>query len=282
VSIHCKLHFLGLGPQRTVSSWLDQVLRAHPGASLPRQVKETFFFDERFDRGWDWYRSHFREDGISQKIGEIAPTCFDSPEARSRVAEYFPTLRLIINVRNPIARAHSLFRHHRTKGRVPDDFDAAVKVMPRIITSGKYAEHASAWEKVFGPQQILYLVQEDIQADPEEIFHTVCDFLDLEKVPLPAIGRNPYGEGTSPRFPRLARSAAAMATWARDKRLHGPIEFAKMLGLKAVFRGGEPAAPLNEDQFRFLLDFYTADIEWLEKHLNRDLSNWKSVVPVAK
>src|SRR5215467_11453066 len=45
--------FFIVGPPRTGTSWLHEILQSH--TCLPR-VKETRFFDERFDRGVAWYR----------------------------------------------------------------------------------------------------------------------------------------------------------------------------------------------------------------------------------
>jgi len=50
-----RLDFVGGGPQRTGSTWLDRVLRAHPALCLPENVKETKFFDQHFNKGLDWY-----------------------------------------------------------------------------------------------------------------------------------------------------------------------------------------------------------------------------------
>jgi len=270
-----QLHFLGIGPQRTASSWLDQVLRSHPQLSLPYQVKETFFFDERFDRGWEWYAWHFRNRKTGQYVGEVGPTYFDSETARERLHKYYPELKLIITVRNPVVRAFSLYRHHRTKGRVPGTFAEAIKRMPRILTSGKYGTHCPAWENCFGTSNVLYLVQEDIQSHPEAVFKQVCDFLGVETTLLPPVIREVYGAGTEPRFPALARRAAQAAIWVRDKRLHGVVEFGKKLGLKAIYRGGQGASCLTPEEQKFLQDYYRYDISWLEQRLNRDFSFWQ-------
>jgi hypothetical protein len=48
--------FFILGPPRTGTTWLHEVLRNH--AELPSPTKETRFFDVHFHRGLDWYRAH--------------------------------------------------------------------------------------------------------------------------------------------------------------------------------------------------------------------------------
>lgn len=69
----------------------------------------------------------------------------------------------------------------------------------------------------------------------------------------------------------------ASAAWARERRLHAPLEWGKKLGLKRVFTGGPPADELSAEQHQRLLDTYEEDITWLEKRLNRDFSKWREI-----
>ena len=160
MSLHPKLHFFGVGPQRTASSWLHQMLVQQPGLSFPHQVKETMFFDQHYNKGLDWYLWHFKESPAGAVLGEIGPTYFDDHQARKRIKSHFPDARIIINVRNPIARSHSLFRHHLSKGRVSNSFQSAIKQMPRILTSGNYSEYCPRWEADFG-NGVAYIHQQD-------------------------------------------------------------------------------------------------------------------------
>ena len=54
-----QVGLVGVGPQRTGTSWLHAQLSRHSRLCFPRRVKETFFFDERFHKGLEWYWSHF-------------------------------------------------------------------------------------------------------------------------------------------------------------------------------------------------------------------------------
>jgi len=116
-----RLDFVSVGPQRTGTSWLHRYLRLHPMLAFPLHVKETKFFDARFEKGFDWYWKHFGDPSQNTKRGEIAPTYFHSAEALARLSK-FEGLRVVIHLRDPIARTWSLFRHHRNKGRVPNDY----------------------------------------------------------------------------------------------------------------------------------------------------------------
>src|SRR4051812_6874199 len=51
--------FFVIGPPRTGTSWLHEVLSKR--VSLSHPTKETRFFDKHFDRGLEWYASHYRK-----------------------------------------------------------------------------------------------------------------------------------------------------------------------------------------------------------------------------
>ena len=139
------LNFVCVGPQRTGSTWLHQHLTQHPAICFPQDVKETMFFDRYYEKGLSWYTAHFTHRGEKQLCGEIAPTYFDVDVVPTRLHQLNPECRIIINLRNPVSRTLSLYRHHLSKGRVRGSFEEAVLQMPRIIDSGKYALHIPRW-----------------------------------------------------------------------------------------------------------------------------------------
>ena len=270
------LHFLCIGPQRTASSWLDRALRAHPKLRFPAQVKETFFFDRHFERGFEWYFGLFDQAENNQLLGEVGPTYFESPETGQRILEHHPKAKIIIMVRNPLARSFSSFGHEYAKGRAGEDFFEAVAKQPRIVDSGHYAHHAPQWENAFGREQIFYLVQEDIQKDPQGQLETVCHFLGVEPISLPPELQERYNQKSVPRFPWLAAGATRLAAALRYSGLHRMVEMGKRLGLKKVYQGGNPSVlTMTRPVFDYLLREHQADIEFLENRLGRSFPHWR-------
>src|SRR5579872_2619142 len=71
--------FLGVGPPRTGTTWLHNVLEGH--VDLPYGIKETGFFSVYYDKGIDWYARHFRYATGERPVGEISCYFFEA-EAR--------------------------------------------------------------------------------------------------------------------------------------------------------------------------------------------------------
>lgn len=205
------------------------------------------FFDERFERGLDWYWGHFAEPAGDQKRGEIAPTYFDSALALQRLAQLNPNLRVIINVRDPVERTYSAFRHHRAKGRVPDDFFEAIELMPQIETSGRYAEHCERWQRVFGESNCHFVLQAEVESVPQQVIDEVCRFLHVQSMTLSEDASQRFGQSTRPRWLVAAKAAAMISTGLRSRGLHAPIELAKRVGLRPLIfgkpAGEEPIPP---------------------------------------
>jgi len=92
--------FFVVGPPRTGSSWLHEVLSPH--ALLPSPSKETRFFDTHFNRGLKWYSDHYTKSAERQRMGEVAPTYFASAAARERIAQTAPEAKIVCVFRNPV------------------------------------------------------------------------------------------------------------------------------------------------------------------------------------
>jgi hypothetical protein len=269
-----RIDFVAVGPQRTGTSWLDQMLRRHPSVCLPRQVKETMFFEQHWDKGAAWYAAHFPACGEGALRGEVAPTCFDVPAAVDRIAELNPECRIIVTLREPVSRTVSLWQHHVAKGRAPRDFSSAVRDMPRILDSGRYALHVPRWQGRFGAARVLILLIDDIEERPQAVLDTVTEFLGLPPQ-LVEEATDRVGAVTMPRFPRLASLAARTATALRARRLHWIPELGKRLGLRRVFTGADDRLPrLSRGETRTLQETFAPDVAYVEQLLGRPLTRW--------
>jgi hypothetical protein len=258
-----QLAFVCVGPQRTATSWLHQQLRRHSRLAFPLHVKETMFFDQRYEKGMDWYWRHFASTTGDCKRGEVAPTYFDSGDAVKRLL-VFKNLRIIISIRDPIERTYSLFRHHRAQGRVAGDYFAAVKMMPQIESASRYATHCPRWESNFGHENCLYVFQAEIEQEPQAAMDKVCSFLAVDPIGLSQDGKRPFGQATQPKSQLTATIAARFSSALRSRGLHGPIEAAKRLGLRTVVFGKPAGTETMPEAVREHLEMiYAQDVVYL-------------------
>ncbi len=181
-SIRSVPSFFVLGPPRTGTSWLHEVLSEH--ALLPGPTKETRFFDIHFHRGANWYLAHFPKRSDNRSVGEVAPTYFASTKARERIVRLLPHAKVVCIFRNPIERIFSLYRLKRAYGMIPWSFEQAIVRDPELTESAKYATHLKAWRSALGANQVLATVYEDLRHNPPSYIDTIASFIGIAQFTL--------------------------------------------------------------------------------------------------
>jgi len=271
-----QLHFVGVGPQRTGTSWLHELLQNHPALCFPKNVKETMFFDEHYEKGLSWYTAHFAHQQKDQLCGEIGPTYFDIDSVPARIQELNPACKIIINLRDPTSRAVSLYQHHLSRGRVSGSFAEAIGQMPRIVEVGRYARHIPKWLDAFRGDRVQFVLLDDIDTHPENVLMSIYDFLNVEYLPMPKKGNERINAATMPRFPWLACVSARLVTALRSHRFHRVVELGKALKFNNVYKGAQRGTSgLIAKDRRSLLDQYETDIRYVENLLGKDLTAWR-------
>jgi hypothetical protein len=269
--------FFIIGPPRTGTSWLHEVLSKRVSLSYP--TKETRFFDRHFSRGLEWYASHYRTLVPGRPVGEVAPTYFASPEARERIAALIPQAGIVCTFRNPVDRVVSLYRLKRAYGFIPWNFEEALERDPELMESSRYSANLKEWQKTFGPSQVLVTMHEDMQADPQGYLDRLVDFIGVPRVTLVASHRRRVltsEDMTEPRNYYLTRGAILLSEWSRARRLDSVVAVAKKWGaLKFFVGGGLPFPEVPSIQRAKLRELFRPDVDELEGMLNRNLSSWK-------
>ena len=271
--------FFIIGPPRTGTTWLHDVLSKH--ALLPSPSKETRFFDTHFHRGLEWYRAHFARHTDNRPVGEIAPTYFASSDARERIAVTAPQARVVCIFRNPVDRIVSLYRIKRAYGMIPWTFEQAIVRDPELISSGLYATHLKAWLNAIGPERVLATVYDDLRDQPQAFINVLTQFVGISPFLLTTSQiRRVHGSEsmTQPRSYYRARTANAVADWFKAQRLDRVVATLKNSPLRRfVLGGGQAFADIPDDVSSTLCDVFRPEVEELELLLNRDLTSWKTV-----
>jgi len=257
-----KLDFVCVGPQRTGTSWLDKMLRNHPDICLPKNVKETRFFETNDLENIKTYFYYFRDSKPSDLIGEIAPTYFDIPETATKISVINSQCKIIICLREPVERAFSLYLHHFAKGRVRGGFREAIEQEPRILESGRYCKYVSFWKDKFD-KNIFLMPMNKVASEPQKVLDELCTFLGVSPLPWNDEATQKVGASTYPKYPGLARITARLVTFFRKNNFHFVPEIGKRLGLKKIYTGGENSMLEPSDQdVLFLQEYYKKDIEF--------------------
>lgn len=210
---------LVLGTKRggTTSMW--NYLLEHPGM-LPlwpaaENRKSPHYFYWHYERGPEWYRSHFptratrsaasRRLGHRVVSGEASPNYLYDFRVPARVCELMPDARLVIMLRDPVERAYSHYKERVRAGVEDLSFDDALDAedsrlegeVERMLAEpgyysrpqdwfsyrdrGVYLPQLLRWEASFPSSSMLVLRSEDFYDDPQGQYDRV-----LQHVGLPA------------------------------------------------------------------------------------------------
>ena len=170
--------FLIVGAERCGTSSMFEELRRHPAvvsAILPR--KEVHYFDYKYQHGLSWYQCHFpikaraklaaRGTGVAPMAFEASPYYMFHPLAPERIQRDLPGVKLIVMLRDPVARAYSAHVMRIGRGYETEPFERALE-----LEESRLAGEA-----------------ERLVADPVPVYHQVLDFLGLPHIGRPVFER---------------------------------------------------------------------------------------------
>jgi len=224
--------YLVVGTKRGGSTSLAEWITLHPHVGQSRSGKGTHYFDVNFGRGFHWYTSQFPKlDEGHDLVGESSPYYMFHPLAPRRIRAALPDVKIVMCLRDPVARAWSHHAYEVSHGHEVESFERALDLEPsrlegeeaRIVADpryaadhwryhaylrrGHYAEQLQTFHDLFGPGQVLVVQSEALFADPHGQMDRVFSFLGLEPHRSgqlePRNANKPYGQMTPETFTRL-------------------------------------------------------------------------------
>ena len=177
------LTFLGIGAQKSATSWLYNTLSIHPKIAFPGG-KEVHFWDQRNGRSVEWYLQLFSNDTYIN--GDITPAYGVIPvEVIQEIYDLMPHLRLIYLIRNPIERAWSsakmaLSRAEMLHEEASDQWFIDHFNSKGSLARGDYETCIRQWRSVFSSSQLLIMRYETINYDSVLAANKVLNHLGLD------------------------------------------------------------------------------------------------------
>jgi Sulfotransferase domain len=270
---------IAIGPPRTATTWMHRILEER--VNLPESVKETRFFDLRYANGLSWYAAHFHKAIAGRPTAEIAPTYFYSPDARFRIAEKLPDVRIVATFREPVERLFSLYKLRRASGKVTDSFERAIDSDEEMRESARYGYHLAEWISMFGRDRTLILIYEDLLAQPQNFVNQLCDFIGVARFEVDAsvlAKENSTDAAVAPNRPLWTKLGVTASEWMRSHRFDRTMSIVRASRVRRLFlgRSGLALPPLNPvlaNEIRLRL---RPEVEAVEKAIGRELAVWRS------
>ncbi|MCH2161205.1 MAG: sulfotransferase, partial [Phycisphaerales bacterium] len=180
--------FLGIGSQKSGTTWLHARLQEHPDVFLPEE-KEQHYFDWNYHQSLSSYAKVF--EGAGDRIcGEITPGyAILSPDRIRYLASIMPKVRVLFLMRDPVERAWSqvVMNAVELDGRDPEGIQDAEWIEwleePRVRERGDYLSVLGRWGERIPEDRLFVAFFEEIRENPGDLLQRVCRFLEVDPTP---------------------------------------------------------------------------------------------------
>jgi hypothetical protein len=271
-------NFLVIGSQKSGTTSLYHVLRAHPEIFMPERKEVNYFFlQSEYDLGVEAYHRHFADANSSHiAVGEASPGYICHPMTPSRIQRLLPGAKLILTVRHPVERAYSQYWDNRRSLSEYRSFEEVIEIALEstyhpdrlgYFSRGTYIQYIRRYLDLFPRENLLVLVFEDLITSPEKFFRQAFEFLGVDP--------NLSSPAMTERFNPAAVWENPVYQWFFKKPRRARYLLARLRRF-AFFGQRTPwqYPPMAEDSRQSLLDFYRPWNEELGEFLGRDLSAW--------
>lgn len=284
-----KIDFIGIGANKAGTSWVNNILSAHPQICTAEPKEVHFFHDgdsfsrathtNNFSKGLDFYKNFFKHCPRGKIRGEFTPKYMIFDYVPARIKNLFPDVKLILCLRSPVERAISQYNFERYfNKRESRPLREALLQEPNYIKHGLYFQALQRYLDYF-PMSAIHLIWfEDIKHKPIEVASSLYTFLgaDADFVPASLYQKQNATKLSKSKWVRdmLADGERAM-TAAGMARVVRWIKIMKINRLIAFFntRPMQYTKPSAEDR-EWMLEQFREDILSLQGLTGRDLSAW--------
>jgi hypothetical protein len=221
-----------VGVAKAGTTQLYAYLLRHPRCFSGTE-KEINYFSWHHHRPLGWYQARFplarTVNAVRGVCMEASPSYLPSPDALRRMHDVLPAAKIIVIMRDPVARAFSQFQHNKQRHREPKSFEEIVResiahsppiashdqplppmpeAVSKYIWQGYYASQIAALWQLYPREQTLLLDAADLFDDTNAMCQRVLDFLGLERFdvqPDKVYNRGYYREKIEPATADLLR-----------------------------------------------------------------------------
>lgn len=228
VSPAVGLTFALAGFSKCGTTTLSAALGEHPDVLLP-EIKEPWFFSHAvLPDAWPEYEAQFPRWRDYAAVGDDSTTytayqCVE--QASSRLAHFYPDLRVLLIARDPVDRIESAFREMQHSSHLfglpsPSSLDEALDTQPQLLADSCFFAQSQPYRARFPTDHIKVVFLEDLRDSPRLVVQDCLTFLGVDPDALPEstapvrlnAGETKYRDSAllqRMRYHRLTRRAVA-------------------------------------------------------------------------
>lgn len=270
--------FLGIGAMKSGTTWISEILRAHPDIFIAHG-KELHFFSWGYDRNIDYYLKNFKHSHKYKIVGEFSVSyLMKSNVAAKRIYNFNPEVKLIVSLRDPVDRAFSEYRWRLKTGEAMPPFQKAIEQFPALIKNGLYYDGLKPFWELFSDDQIHFVLYDDIMNKPGEVQKNIYRFLEVNDEFESGLVKKVIGKTIVPRSLAAEKSRIKLHSLAMKYNMQFIITWIKKYGLSEIYRcvndKGNQSSVLSKDVHRRIIPYFIEDLKKIQDRAGLDISSW--------
>lgn len=184
-----KPSWVGIGAQRSGTTWLTDLLVQHPQVGLGTNGKKEQHLLHKVADGRlapQDYLGLFPDDGVRR--GDWTPQYLRHASTPGAAARLLPDVPLLVVLRDPVERFRSAMRLAATREQSGQKPPWPYPVPMTVQTwTGMYADQLEMWAAVVGRERLHVLVFEQVRTDPQGTLDRLWALLGLDPVRLTGV-----------------------------------------------------------------------------------------------
>jgi hypothetical protein len=228
---------------------------------------------------WEGYLRLFRNAAGERALGEASTAYLISPEAPAEIFSAAPQARIIILLRDPIARVVSTYRMLRDGGSLRMPFSGVIRGdaggplsqwRRLILDTRRIAPGVERFLRTFPERQVRWYFHDELVRAPLSLVQRIYTFLGVDPGFRPDVSRR-YNESMRPRLPLLHRAVHSTGLWKAASRF---VPHSGKSALRGLFFSHDRGPDVSAEDREILRDYFSDDVARLERLLEADLSHW--------
>lgn len=178
---------------------MQQFPQAHWNGKWIEQDFEKYI--EIYD---EWHAATYAGASEGQILGADSPHYYCSRDAIDRIAEYCPDCKLIILLRDPVARLESHYWHWVRSGQAVFSLEDTIRFQHgNLLQRSCYEEHLRYCLNKFPKSQIKIIIFEQFIQNQKETLKDVLKFLSVDQKTVTPTNFLQANAGSYPKFHQL-------------------------------------------------------------------------------
>lgn len=198
-------HFIIAGAPKCGTTALANILNDHEGISMS-SIKEPRFFTRlkgdmekaitgdgprqggTYSKGFTWYSDLWKASKPGQILGEASTVYFGNHDSAELINSHLPNVKIILMLREPVARTYSHYWQEQKLGFDFPDFDQMLKENhPRFryfVQVSRYGQHLERFKAIFPKERLMVIDHKAFSQDPKTHFKYLANFLGIDFLPF--------------------------------------------------------------------------------------------------